>query len=73
MIEQIETENVFFSHSAIISYRGYKIAAKAVPNSIIKADIEYNSLKDIFFRENKAQSDEQVLGAVRKICKCLGF
>lgn len=39
LLEQLETDKVSLSHSAVVNYRGYKIVAKAVPSSLIDADV----------------------------------
>lgn len=73
LLEYIDTDNVCLSHSAVVTYRGFKVVAKAVPSCLIKSKLENNTVKDIFWRDNKAQSDELILGALRKISKSLGL
>ncbi len=57
LVDQIDTENVYLAHSIVVNYRGYKIVAKTLPNSLITANSEAKSVGEIFHFENKAQND----------------
>lgn len=50
MLEQVDIDNVYLSHSAVVNYRGFKIVAKAIPSCLIKSTQENNTVKDIFMR-----------------------
>lgn len=48
LVDQVDTDNVYLSHSIVVNYRGYKIVAKTVPNSLISANTEVKSVREIF-------------------------
>ena len=73
LVDQVDTENVYLSHSIVVNYRGYKVVAKTMPNSLINAKIEANSIKDVFRLLNRVQSDENIVEAVRKLSKLLAI
>jgi hypothetical protein len=57
LAEQIDVENVHLSRSAVVSYKGYKMVAKTIPNSVISAHRELNNISDILAGESKVQTD----------------
>jgi len=48
LVDQVDTDNVYLSHSIVVNYRGYKIVAKTIPNSLISTNAEAKSVREIF-------------------------